>query len=44
MFRQTESDSERRIRQVRERQARLDTRSTNRVLQELLKKQKHRQS
>ena len=44
MFRQIESDSERRIRQVRERQARLDARSTSRAVQELLKKRKHRQS
>ena len=44
MIRQTESDSEQRIRQIRERQARLDARSTNRVVQELLKKRKHRQS
>ena len=38
MSRKTESDTERRVRQIRERQARLDTRSTNRVGQELLKK------
>ena len=44
MSRKTESDTERRVRQIRERQARLDTRSTNRVGRELLKKQKHRQS
>ena len=44
MIRQTVSDSERRVRQIRERQARLDARSTNRVVQELLKKRKHRQS
>ena len=44
MFCQTESDSERRIRQVGKRQARLDARSTNRAVQELLKKRKHRQS
>ena len=44
MIRKTESDSERRLRQIRERQARLDARSTNRVVQELLKKRKHRQS
>ena len=44
MIRQTESDSERRVRQIRERQARLDARSTNRVVQELLKKRKHCQS
>ena len=44
MIRQTVSDSERRVRQIRERQARLDARSTNCLVQELLKKQKHRQS
>ena len=44
MFRQHESDSERRIRQVRERQARLDARSTSCAVQELLRKRKHRQS
>ena len=44
MIRQTVSDSKRRIRQIRERQARLDARSTNRVVQELLKKRKYHQS
>ena len=44
MSRKTKSDTERRVRQIRERQARLDTRSTNRVGRELLTKQKHRQS
>ena len=32
MIRQTESDFEQRVRQIRERQARLDARSTNRVV------------
>ena len=44
MIRQILSDFERRVRQIRERQARLDARNTNRVVQELLKKRKHRQS
>ena len=44
MFRKHESDSEQRIRQVRERQARLEARNTSRVVQELLQKRKHRQS
>ena len=44
MFRKHESDFERRIRQVRERQARLEARNTSRVEQELLQKRKHRQS
>ena len=44
MSRKTESDSEQRVRQIRERQARLDARSVNTVVQELLKKRKLRQS
>ena len=44
MFRKYESDFERRIRQVRERKARLEARNTGRVEQELLQKRKHRQS
>ena len=44
MFRKHESDSEQRIRQVRERQAKLEVRNTGRALQELLQKKKHRQS
>ena len=44
MFCKHESDSERRIRQVRERQARLEARNIGRVEQELLQKRKHHQS
>ena len=44
MFCKHESDSERRIRQVKERQARLEARNIDRAVQELLHKRKHRQS
>ena len=44
MFHRHESDFEQRIRQVKERQARLEARNTSRVVQELLQKRKHCQS
>ena len=44
MFRRHESDFERKIRQVQERQTRLEVRNSSRVVQELLQKEKHRQS
>ena len=44
MFRKHENDPKQRIRQVRERQARLEARNTDHALQELLQKRKHRQS